>query len=765
MKKILLLLSVALSLSVSAQNAVGDWMIHTSFVGNDVKSVVEAQNWVYYLSGGNLFRLDGSTQENEALSIINDLSDMGISRTYYNCDNDYLVVVYNNSNIDIIESNGNVVNMPEVKDAVLTTSKSINDVTFAPGLMYLATDFGYVVVDDDKFVVKESHIYGEAFSSVAQMGDVLLLSTADAFYYGRADEFHDQLSSFETTRLHNNCRFRVINDSTFFCLTGWTYHVIMSMDEDDNVSYKEYTMLEAPTTDLQATDNGYLLNVPSLGKCFLSDENGDNLEPFDTEGELCSSRPGGDKTIWAAGPNGLHELNSDTYYLPNALSFGTPFWMTYNQSSDKLYVCSTAANGIVRVTSPSAVNVYDGVKWENVTPPGAPTTGSYWIDFLPDDPSTYLLGTWRSGLLKVVNNEIVLTYDTKNSPIAQNWSMHPITTIDRNGNVWVVQSYENPDHPVMVLPAAKVKQNQVTAEDWIMPSIAGLNTGHTQRGVILSTRRSNYDIKLFSDGDFEMPLVIWNSANEISTNPQQVVYNRLSDQDGESVSWTNIICLTEDLIGNVWMGTSEGICMFNPSQAFAPNFSVIRPKVPRNDGTGLADRLMDGIQVNGIAVDGANRKWIATQSSGLFLVSADGTQIINKFNSSNSPLATNTVYKVCCNPNSNSVYITTPSGLYEYFSDSSPAEPDYSNIYAYPNPVRPENGGNVTIVGLMDNSLVKIADASGNVLAQLKSTGGMVTWDCCDQFGHEVKSGVYMVLCSRANGNSEAVVTKIAVIK
>ena len=128
-------------------------------------------------------------------------------------------------------------------------------------------------------------------------------------------------------------------------------------------------------------------------------------------------------------------------------------------------------------------------------------------------------------------------------------------------------------------------------------------------------------------------------------------------------------------------------------------------------------------------------------------------------------MATNTVYKVCCNPNSNSVYITTPSGLYEYFSDSSPAEPDYSTIYAYPNPVRPENGGNVTIVGLMDNSLVKIADASGNVLAQLKSTGGMVTWDCCDQFGHEVKSGVYMVLCSRANGNSEAVVTKIAVIK
>jgi hypothetical protein len=207
------------------------------------------------------------------------------------------------------------------------------------------------------------------------------------------------------------------------------------------------------------------------------------------------------------------------------------------------------------------------------------------------------------------------------------------------------------------------------------------------------------------------------------------------------------------------------VISFNPAQAFSGNFRVNHIKVPRNDGTGMADYLLDGIQVNGIAVDGANRKWIATQSSGLFLVSPDGTQIIKKFNTTNSPLATNTVYKVCCNPNSNSVFITTPAGVYEYFSDSTPAETSYSNIYAYPNPVRPDFAGEVTITGMMDNSLIKIADASGNVIRQLKSTGGMATWDCCDQNGERVKTGVYMVLCSQANGSGNAVVTKIAVIR
>ena len=189
MKKIIILLAVALSLNVMAQNAVGDWMIHTSFAGDAVATVIETRQFVYYQSGANLFRLDKSTGENEALSKINELSDMGISNVYYNYDKDYVVVVYSNSNIDVIRSNGTVVNMPEIKDAVLTLGRTINDVTFAPGLMYLATDFGYVVIDDSKMIVKESHQYGEPLMSVAQVGNLLLLSSASKIYSGDAGKY------------------------------------------------------------------------------------------------------------------------------------------------------------------------------------------------------------------------------------------------------------------------------------------------------------------------------------------------------------------------------------------------------------------------------------------------------------------------------------------------------------------------------------------------------------------------------------------------
>lgn len=767
-KKVLLLFAVII-MSVAcpaiAQNAVGDWRIHNTYVGTDVTAVAETNRWVYYLAGGNLFRLDKETEENEALSIVNELSDIGIKQIYYNSDRDYIVVIYNNSDIDIIQSKGGVVNMPEIKNAVMTTSKSINDVTFGDGVIYLAADFGYAVIDDHKFVIKESHQYGVPIVSVAQVGNKLLLSTADSFYWGDADKYHDQLSSFTLTNFRSNCRIWPINNEAFFCMTGWTFLGSMKIDEAGNVKLNSRTIIESKTSYVQKTKGGYLMNVPLQGKCYKTDENGEVVETIETPDEKCSANPNGDGQLWAAGAKGLHQLVRDNYYLPNALSFNNPFWMTYNKGKDMLYVSNPAANGFFSTTPASRINTYDGIKWKNVTPLNAPKDGSYWIEFLPDDPNTYFMGTWRRGLLKVVNDEIVMEYDSVNSLLKKSYSIHPVTSIDRYGNVWVAQTFENKENYVIVLPAAKAKLNQSTKQDWIKVNIDGIYTGNSQRASFLSTRYSNYDIKIYTDGDFQKPIFIWNSGGDISTHPENVSFTKLTDQDGLSIGWTYIVCLAEDLSGTVWMGTSEGIVSFNPAKAFSGDFRVNHIKVPRNDGTGMADYLLDGIQVNGIAVDGANRKWIATQNSGLFLVSADGTQIINKFNSTNSPLASNTVYKVCCNPNSNSVFVTTPEGLYEYFSDSSPAEPNYDNIYAYPNPVRPEYGGNVTITGMMDNSLIKIADASGNVIRQLKSTGGMATWDCCDQYGERVKTGVYMVLCSRANGNGEAVVTKIAVIR
>ena len=132
----------------------------------------------------------------------------------------------------------------------------------------------------------------------------------------------------------------------------------------------------------------------------------------------------------------------------------------------------------------------------------------------------------------------------------------------------------------------------------------------------------------------------------------------------------------------------------------------------------------------------------------------------------NSPLPSDQVYSVCYNAGTNSVLVVTPKGVVEYYCDITPSQSDYSNVYAYPNPVQDTFTGYVTIQGLMDNSNVVITNARGNVVASTKSTGGTAYWDVCNTDGTPVKTGVYNVYASQGTPDTTGKpLTKIAVIK
>ena len=105
--------------------------------------------------------------------------------------------------------------------------------------------------------------------------------------------------------------------------------------------------------------------------------------------------------------------------------------------------------------------------------------------------------------------------------------------------------------------------------------------------------------------------------------------------------------------------------------------------------------------------------------------------------------------------------------LYKYNATAAPAAEDYSEVIAYPNPVRPDYSGWITIKGLMNNSLVKIADAAGNVVFQTTSEGGMAIWNGCNLSGERVRTGVYYVFASQSGDgiSTSAAVTKILVVK
>ena len=76
--------------------------------------------------------------------------------------------------------------------------------------------------------------------------------------------------------------------------------------------------------------------------------------------------------------------------------------------------------------------------------------------------------------------------------------------------------------------------------------------------------------------------------------------------------------------GVIWLGTDVGPLLFyNTSKVFDKDYTCTRVKIPRNDGTEQADYLLQNEAIRSIAIDGANRKWIGTASSGAYLLSGN----------------------------------------------------------------------------------------------------------------------------------------------
>ncbi len=767
-KKFFLLIFL-LSAFVSSCRAAasGSWRIHAKFVSANIQNIVDAGDDVYYLASGNLFRFNKKTCENEALNKANDLYDSQISNIYYNDYKDYLLIVYANANIDVITKEGKVVNMPDIYSASFTGDKSINHVTFSPdNRAYVATNFGYIVFNDKKWEVLESHIYNQPVASVAVVGDYIILSSNQTLYYGKTGKYYDALSAFNASKQNTDGIIYPISDTRFLFLTGWTFCIDFTAHDDGTLSFSQRTLSQLKTDNVQKTPSGYLGNCFSQGHYYTLDEQGDNYQQFDGTTEMYSANDEGDGTLWMVGPKGLHSSADSACYKPNALSIDLPVGMTYNAQQNLLYVASSGTNRYTDAQhNPTAINTYDGTTWMDATPAfDFDQGGTYTPVFI--DGSTYLLPSWWAGIFKVTDGKVVYNYNWENSPMqfAMDYYCYPTMALDRNGNLWAVQASLPPGSNTFVLPQGKLAQPETNASDWMnvnVPNIRG-----TKWAKFLCMRHN--DLKVYADGSYQGNLIVFtdNGTPASSVKSATWSYNSVYDKDEVLYTWLNITALAEDQSGMVWMGTTNGVVSFNPADALQSNFRVNRIKVPRNDGTNLADYLLNGLQVNCIAVDAANRKWLGTNSSGLFLVSADGTEILQSFNTANSPLLSDRIYDICCNPNNNAVYVTTEGGVMEYLSNNAPAQNSYDNVYAYPNPVRPDYYGNITITGLMENSLVKIADVAGNVVKQLKSTGGTVAWDGCGSNAERVQSGVYFIIASHSgDSGNEAVVAKILIMR
>lgn len=808
-KKTLHILSLALclacSVTVVAQMKTGRWTSYA--VSGTMSKIAEASDKVYMHLGPSLFSL---SDDNEfySYSPSNKLSDTSaITGIWYCKEGRYLFVAYESGNIDIIYDDGRVCNMADIKDAVLTSGRNINDVAFAGGRIYVATDFGIVVFDAEKNQVIESGIYNSPIVHVLVMGDNLVLIHEHEVLSAPLDVRHNQLDRF--VALSKNLWYNKVvklDDNHFFYIHTSGRPYIGTLDFDAGTC--RVAALEIGNNiadDISAADSGvavyqgddiYIYGVDnSIVKATLP-------EAFAGSKTYVSS---GLESVWTNNRDGVAclDLSKSTPsvtmqpFQPEAFTMINPAAMVWSGDGSRLYVSNigpshhlagikgegydvvarvcSVEGGVIRNVMPSSVKLENSPELSDAQRRAGTEEiigGPSRIAVDPDDQSLIYVPVRRAGVFAVRDGEFVALINSDNAPYdpdANRWSQNSfLAAIDQDDNLWIADSYKTPAS-IFVLSAAKrrSKIKNLTESDWTTVKLPESFQRPNRDYFVTFGKRSHYNI--ISSGLWGIGFLIMDNNGTPSNfrDDKFAYYSSVTDQNGNVLSLDYTTCAVEDAGGKFWVGTGQGLFVIdNPAGAMSGNTTVRRPIVPRNDGTQLGDYLLSTEKINAISVDPSNRKWIATESSGVYLVSADGTEIIANYNTSNSALPSNCVYTVSADPGSNKVYMGTQLGTVCFDSDSSPAAEDFSDVYAYPNPVRPEYSGWITIAGLMEGSLVKIADAAGNVFFQGRSEGGMIAWDGCDASGSRVRTGVYYVFASQGGEGTptSGVVTKILVV-
>lgn len=665
-----------------------EWKVYAAY-SNHTQAVM-AGSVVYTVCDGGLFSYDTDDQFVATYDKASSLNDNGIySIAPYGSS---LVILYNNGNIDLLNSSGSVYNMPELKNKALD-DKTLNELRVFGSEATISTNSGLVIVNLKDRTFSVLYDLGDKIESCIIKKDTIYAKTPSAVMIGDRD-----------LNLQDTSNWRKKN----------------AQDIKSEIDFDTYSKEESAT-------NAHNLKI---------------VEKINPEGPK---------------KNYFYKMHFDT--------------------GNRLLVAGGCFN-YPELNRDGTIMMYENGKWsafDDVKPKQENKLEWYYSNVTdvvqdPDDDSHFFASCACSGLYEFKNGSMVNHYSyKKNSPLQtilpgnSNEDYYVRITglaFDADKNLWMLNN--ECDTIVRIMkPDKKWKA-------YYYPEIDGYQTFDQvmfdERGwAWINCRRTT------AGGNHAGVLVI-NTGGTIDAvkDDKHVFIQTLVNQDGKSYTekLSEMNCIVEDLNGAIWVGTNQGPFMIeDPTSVFSPDFRYTQVKVPRNDGSDLADYLLNEVAIKCIAIDGGNRKWFGTVSNGVYLTNADGTEIIHHFTKDNSPLISDEIYTIAIDGRTGEVLIGTRDGLCSYMSDATdPVEKfDEDLVKVYPNPIRPEYSGDIKITGLMNSSHVKIVSANGRLVNKGASIGGSYIWNGRLANGKKANSGIYYILATDEKGD-EGVAGKFVII-
>lgn len=374
------------------------------------------------------------------------------------------------------------------------------------------------------------------------------------------------------------------------------------------------------------------------------------------------------------------------------------------------------------------------------------------IAFKPNDENDFYVSSYFSGLLKVVDEVPTVLYNVANTQPNGLESLSAGDGIrvngpvyDRNGNLWMTNN--------MVPRALKVLRANGSWQSYDLSSI------------IPESNLESYGIlALDKNGTKWLP----SSRNGLIAFNEQVNRSMVFKTQSEgNLPDIDVRCVAVDNRNQLWIGTAKGLRIIQSVDQFLTEDDLQTKAIiieEEINGEVLAQELFYDQFILDIAVDGANRKWVSIADSGVYLVSSNGQQTIYHFTKENSPLPSNNANDIEIDGLTGEVFFATDKGLVSFKGVSTKPMEDLSNVFVYPNPVRPEFSGTVKISGLTDKANVKIADIEGNLVYETTSAGGTIEWDTSAFGKYRVASGVYMIFIATQDG-TDTKVKKVMIVR
>jgi len=703
---------IGLLKSVDAQlqlGPIGTWRAH--FSNDSIQQVIKGDQ-LYVVAANQIIQIDAKKEINY-LNTTTGLHAIGIHKIAWHPIENQLVIAYKNSRVDILKGD-QVTLIDDIQMSNLFSDKAINDLIIFNNNAYLSCNFGIVVIDLLKKEIKATYFPNNNRQTVKVLQTIIFQNKLFALTENGIWSNTVDLNS--TWMLENSLGITGIKNMFVFKNQLYFFNQQKIYPYKSNIA--SYQINVGTIETISVDEDRILAGISYQTNGALIQLNGSQSNTVIIDSTILVKPIGllkDGNTIWVADfGKGLYEKNDQSKWF----ALGGPLSAAYgsNAFSDHQLLMSYGTDKI-------GLSSLNEKGWSNLTQ--IENIKINYVEAVSIDPKDQ---SWWIGM----GNQLI-HYDPNKKTIEQSIPNPP------NGSIKSIQ--QKIDGTVALLKEGfglVLKENNQWTSYPIQSSLNATNF----KKIVVGNNGLSWII-----GPKQQGVVLFQKQNN------QGIWRQLNTGKGSgNLPSMEVTAIVEDKDGSIWVGTDNGIAIFqctNINEACDAYLPIV-------ESNGFNGYLFQKEAIHSISIDGANRKWIGT-NNGAWLISKDGTEVLQHFTSENSPLPNNTVLAIGIEPSEGDVFFFTKNEIISYKGNATESALVQSSIKIYPNPIAPNYDGPILIKNLVNNALVKITDINGQLMMQTRALGGQAVWNGRDQYQHKVASGIYLIFVRDDMGNEKAV--------